>query len=367
MHIYDHLSTIERWKNCPMANYVCPVARYTKLETHTPRGKALILSLIADGIRKIDEDFIDRIYQCDLCRACEAIRRDDTSIPDLILAARRDIVDKNICPNYIVNLRNEVLVKSRLLNENWVNETINKVKSSSKKLILITYESIYAKQSYSALMSILSIAGIEVMKVNLGKFPAPASILNELGYYKDANVALDNIRRLINADRTKKLIFLVPYDLDLLLKMSIDTDLTLFESNVQHGFEFLAEIIESSNLNISRNLKEPAMYFDFCSPRHLDKFYEIPRQVLKSIPNLEIKEMAWNKRESGSCGGLALPYTFPNISKGIATMVVDEASKSGAKILITPCAHCVENLASVQNSKDGLKIVDLWELIVSAV
>ena len=51
MYVNDYLDTINKWKHCPMANYVCPVARYTKLETNTPRGLAFIYSLIVDNLK----------------------------------------------------------------------------------------------------------------------------------------------------------------------------------------------------------------------------------------------------------------------------------------------------------------------------
>lgn len=368
MHIYDHVNTIERWKNCPMANYICPVVKYTKLETNTPRGKAFILSLVANGIRKLDEDIINRIYQCGLCRACEAITRDDTSIPDLILAARRDIVDMNICPDYVISLRSEVLSKSKILNKSWLKETIGQIKSSSKKLIFITYDSPNIDQLRSALNYILDIVGIKVMHIDLGKFPAPASLLNELGYYKEANLVLDNLRCLINADKIKKLIFMVPYDLDFLLRMSINDDLASLKLNAQHSFEFLTEIITSdNNISISKGLNKLATYFDFCSPRYSDKFYKVPRKILGLIPNLKVREMIWTRKESGSCGGLALPYTFPDISYGIATKVLNEVYESNADILISPCPHCVDNLISAQGSGDNLRIIDLWELVSSVI
>jgi len=361
MHIDIYKDTIEKWKNCPMANYVCPVARATKVEANTPRGKAFILSLVKDELVKINENIvIDRIYQCGLCKACEAIGRDNTSIPELILAARKDIADMGSSPEYAVDLKEEIYSKSKLLDKRWVKETANQIKSSSKNIVLITYESKYSEKSYSALMSILDTIGIKVIKINLGKFPAPAALLNELGYYEDSKLALDNILHLIDIDKIEKFIFMTPYDLEL-FKNFISGDLEL--NKIQHSFEFLDGLIKSNSIKISKNLKEEVIYFDFCSPRNLDSFYEIPRRILSLIPDIKVKEMIWTKKESTSTGGLALPYTFPDIVQKINIRILDEVKRLDAKMLVVPCTHCIDNITSIRNSTRDLKIIDLWELI----
>ncbi|MCL5986448.1 MAG: (Fe-S)-binding protein [Actinobacteria bacterium] len=364
MHITDHSKTIEEWKNCPMANYVCPVAKYTKLETHTPRGKALMSSLIAYGLKKIDDEVVDRIYQCDLCRACEVKKLDNTSVPDLVLAARRDVVEMNLAPDYVVGLMPQVLSESNIFNEEWLKSIVSQVHSNSDNVVFaLTFDSIYAKRSYDALKHISSRAEINLVPFNLGKFPAPASLLNELGYYDDTELALGNLRQLIRACSPRRVVFMTPYDLDLLLKKSSRDELSLLRSSAVHGFTFLSEIIMTEKLSISGNISQPVVYFDFCCPRDSADLYEEPRRILSLIPDSDVREMIWNRKESGSCGGLALPFTFPDLSTGILDSVLSEALESKAKLLVSPCPHCVENLYSSRRTEDSLEIVSLFELI----
>jgi Fe-S oxidoreductase len=368
MHITDHSKTIEEWKNCPMANYVCPVAKYTKLETHTPRGKALMLSLIAYGLKKIDDEVIDRIYQCDLCRACEVKKLDDTSVPDLILAARRDVVEMNLAPDYVVGLMTQVLSQSDIFNEEWLKSIVSQVHSNSDNVVFVlTFDSTYAKRSYDALKHISSRVGINLVPFNLGKFPAPTSLLNELGYYDDAELALSNLRELIRACSPRRMVFMTPYDLDLLLKRSSRNELSLLHSNAIHGFTFLSEIIMTGKISISGNIGQPVVYFDFCCPRDSADLYEGPRRILSLIPDSDVREMIWTGKESSSCGGLALPYTFPDLSAGILDSVLSEALESKAKLLVSPCPHCVENLYSSRQTEDSLEIISLFELIKLAI
>lgn len=360
MQINNYLDTINKWKNCPMANYVCPVTKYSKLETNTPRGKAFILSLIVNGVETLNEVAVERIYQCDLCRACEAIRRDNSSIPDLILAARRDIVDLNMIPEKVQELKEDIINNTILMNSSQIEDKISELKSNKKKVLVVSYESESAKRSYLKIKHILEGQNIDCSELNTGKYPSPVSMLDELGFFELSRKALNNLAYLFQKIEIEKIVFLAPYDLEFLIRNEKDFK---GSGNLIHAFELLKEFIGSAKIKIKEQ-KEEMIYFDAGCYRDSVKFYDIPRDILKMVQGLNLKEMIWTGKESISCGGLTLPYIYPEIFNGIINVILEEIKNSGLNKIITPCPHCVDNFNANNDVKKSYKVLDLWDAAV---
>ena len=92
-----YIKTLEEWRNCPMANFICTVGIETKLETNMPRGRMLLLSLLHRGVRELDDYAVRRIYECCLCGLCTQCGF-GTDIPAAIAAGRADINEAVLCP-----------------------------------------------------------------------------------------------------------------------------------------------------------------------------------------------------------------------------------------------------------------------------
>jgi Fe-S oxidoreductase len=361
MHVNGYLDTINKWKHCPMANYVCPVARYTKLETNTPRGLAFIYSLIVDNLKDIDEVTIERIYQCSLCRACEAISRDDSSIPEFILAARRDIVEMNIAPEPVIKLKDDICKNNKLCDTDRVKDLTSNIKSTPETVVVFNYESESSKRIFSIIRKLLTEKNIDCAEINIGKYPAPAAMLGELGYQDLSNNALDNLGYILKNVKFRKMVFINPYELELFLKNQTNSDRL---QELVHSFEFLDEFIKDKVRRIDKR-KEKVIYIDSEGNRKSDKFYEIPRKLLVDLAGFDIKEMVWNKKESFSCGGLTLKYLYRDIFDGIIKIISDELKDYNLKKVVTPCPHCIDNLYTNPDLRDNYEIIDLWGALFS--
>ncbi len=363
MYVNDYLDTINKWKHCPMANYVCPVARYTKLETNTPRGLAFIYSLIVDNLKDIDEVTIERIYQCNLCRACEAISRDDSSIPEFILAARRDIVEMKMAPEPVIRLKDDICNNNKLCDMDRVKDLASNSKSTPETVVVLNYESESSKRIFSIIKKLLTENNIDCAEINIGKYPAPAAMLGELGYQDLSGTVLNNLTYIIDNVKFRKMVFITPYDLELLLK-SQTVDIDNMSQGLVHAFEFLEEFINEKVKRIDKK-KEKIIYIDSEGNRKSDKFYEIPRKLLIDVAGFDIKEMVWNKKESFSCGGLTLQYLYHDIFAGLIKIISDELKDYNLKKVVTPCPHCIDNLCTNPDLRDNYEVIDLWEALFS--
>jgi Fe-S oxidoreductase len=98
-------------------------------------------------------------------------------------------------------------------------------------------------------------------------------------------------------------------------------------------------------------------YHDPCIWARVAKKCAAPRELLQSIPGLELNEARPAGRETRCCGGGAMfQLTFPERSAEMARQRLDELPPSGA--LVTSCPFCRENLQA-----GGGRVLDLAELL----
>jgi len=91
--------------------------------------------------------------------------------------------------------------------------------------------------------------------------------------------------------------------------------------------------------------------------------YDIPRNIIKSIPGIELVEMERNREYAWCCGaGGGVQEAFNEYSQWIATERFEEIKHVKAELLITSCPGCKENLWA-QARANGVEIMDLAELV----
>lgn len=97
--------------------------------------------------------------------------------------------------------------------------------------------------------------------------------------------------------------------------------------------------------------------------------YEPPRDVLKSIPGLEIVEMKRIKEYAWCCGGGGgVPETNPEYAAWTAGKRIEEAELTGADSIVTACPGCERLFRdAAKNSGSNLKTYDIVELLDQAV
>jgi glycolate oxidase iron-sulfur subunit len=77
---------------CGFCIYWCPVYQEERVESSVARGKNIIIRGLLAGDIKYSKEYRDRINKCTLCMACTANCPANTNIPNVIVAARADIV-----------------------------------------------------------------------------------------------------------------------------------------------------------------------------------------------------------------------------------------------------------------------------------
>ena len=140
---------------------------------------------------------------------------------------------------------------------------------------------------------------------------------------------------------------------------------------VFHFSQYLAELIRQGRLKFTKELNKKVTYHDPCYLGRHNDVYDEPRQVLESIPGLELADMR-DYRENTLCCGGGGGRIWMETKKGerFSDLRIEQALDIGASILAVACPYCMVNFEdSVLTSDKGdiIEIRDIAELVQEAI
>ena len=137
---------------------------------------------------------------------------------------------------------------------------------------------------------------------------------------------------------------------------------------VVHYTQVLWVLLKQGKLRFTHEFNSTLTYHDPCYLGRYNGIYLEPRQLLRMIPKVNLKEMD-RSRERGFCcgggGGLMWIEEQPGTTK-INQMRVEEALKTRAETVVTACPYCLqmfEDGIEHKDKKDRLKVKDLAEIV----
>jgi len=172
------------------------------------------------------------------------------------------------------------------------------------------------------------------------------------------------------------------------------------EVEVLHTVEYLNRLIQEGKIKLTKKVPMKVTYHDPCHLGRLGEpwipwegvekkvlgqlilhdppkefrrgtngVYEVPRDILRSIPGLELVEMERIKEYAWCCGaGGGVKEAYPEFATWTARERIEEAESTGAEALVTACGWCERNFKdAIKEMKNGIKIYDVVELIRQAV
>jgi Fe-S oxidoreductase len=134
---------------------------------------------------------------------------------------------------------------------------------------------------------------------------------------------------------------------------------------VSHTSQVLESLILDGRLQ-PKGLSGSFMWHDPCDLGRHSNVFEPPRNVLRAIPGLELKELPLNRQHAICCGGGGglMMYDI-SLSERIAlSKVVEEISPLGLDGVVTGCPACILSLRSAAKEIGSeLPVYDLAELV----
>lgn len=186
--------------------------------------------------------------------------------------------------------------------------------------------------------------------------------------YSFFEVAIENIANMNQYD-FGKVVTHCPHCLHTIGKEYAKFDDGDFETI--HHTELLAELVKTGKLKPTKEVKEELTYHDPCYLGRHHGEYDAPREILNSIPGVELKEMIKNKDKSLCCGmgGGNMWYEVHEGSELVEGRLYHVGDTKVEK-LATSCSFCMINFNSGKSAKtktEELQIEDVASILKKSI
>lgn len=140
---------------------------------------------------------------------------------------------------------------------------------------------------------------------------------------------------------------------------------------VLHYVLLLLDLIKNGRITPKKRIEKRVAYHDPCYLGRHNHIYEQPREVLKSVPGLELVEMWRNREESLCCGGGGggIWNEIP-AQERFSLLRVQEAADAGADVIATACPYCTlmfEDALKTLGRDEEMKVMDIAEIVAESI
>jgi Fe-S oxidoreductase len=362
----------------------CPSGEKYCLESYYPSGKMLIARGVSNGVLDLsDEEIMDRVYACTGCLSCEQQCQvyHHQHIFEVVQALRAEAVTQgSLNPAYMLMIDgmkkdDNVFGKPKAERGDWAKELDIKDASQKKPDILyhagcmLSFDPELWEIPQSA-VSLFKAAG-EDAGIMGKEESCCGGRAYEIGYVGEFTKYAEHCIETFNSSGASKVVTSCSdgYSTfkNLYPKASIE-----MKFDVLHMAEWLDRIVKQGKLKFTKEVPMKVTYHDPCHlGRHLgdDAVYDPPRDVLKSIPGIELLEMERNRENAWCCGaGAGVSQANPELALWTANERLKEARATGAVTLVTSCPWCIRNFRdAAAKSGEDIEIYDIAEIAKKAL
>ncbi len=404
---------------CGFCTFSCPVYQEVKTEPSVARGKNMAIRGLLAGDLEYTKEYASRLNQCTLCMTCTANCPAKANIPNVIVAARADTVKArglkfpyNVIYGWLLPRRNlfgNVVRIASWFQGIFLPKTEGTIRHLSLFLSALGKGRNIPQIAPKFLRQIAPVvnkppANVET-KLRIGYFTGCMTdfVFPELGQHIINFLTRNGIEVVVPKEQgcCGAPVFLGAGDFDTGRKMA-DINVKAFEgldyiisdcatctSALKDYTKFLADTPERKEkyTNFGSRVKDiseflvdiaglPASAYKpspevkgkkitWHDPCHLNRHLGItkqPRQVIRSIPDIEYIEMPNADRCCGMAGAFSLYYY--DLSQKIADKKVESIKQTGADIVVSGCPGCeIQLMDSLTRHKMPVKVKHVMELL----
>ena len=139
----------------------------------------------------------------------------------------------------------------------------------------------------------------------------------------------------------------------------------------RHYTLVLRELIANGKLRFKEEVEATVTYHDPCYLGRYNRIFDEPREIIRSIPGVNLVEMTHHGADSLCCGGGGgRMWQDLNGEVKMGDVRIREAEATGAQIVVTACPLCrimLEDARKVAGLKEPFRVMDLNELVLQAL
>ncbi len=351
------------WKG---VNWVCPTYPYTEAyDTQYARGRVRMAQAMVEQDVEVDQSYLEHASQCSLCGSCAVHCPVDMPLFEIWHAWRKDLVEAgHVLPAHGRAAANVVEHHSVFGPRPGQKEVAPREKQKVEVLYFPGCQTNRKARSIGKATTEL-LARLGVNFAVLEEDACCGYPLYDVGQMEAAGKAAAYVQEKVAEYQPavilttcvgcyRALTHVYPHDLGVTLS-----------AEVKHVHEFLPSLLEGRLKTINRSIT----FHDPCiMGRHMG-VYDEPREVITSIPGVELVEMYSNREHALCCGGGGgVLGAFDEVAGQVAVERLRQAAAAGAAQVVTSCPTCVVNLKrAVKKAGVDLQVTDIIELLNEAV
>jgi Fe-S oxidoreductase len=343
---------------CPnMCRFACPVLKAEKSEALSPSGKTRVAHLLEMDKLDYSRDAVNVFYNDVDCDACKQWCPFGFSVGELSVGIKRDIARKGLAPKALLAVKEKILEYHTIYPERITSLDINQKKKKADLLYFAGCTTLNKRKEIAAATTkILETAGVNFTALQeewCCGYP-----LHALGFQKEFQTFADHNLKSIKETECKTIVCSCPSCADMLKKIYPPG-----KYEVKHAAQFFWELIKNNKLSL-KEVEGEFVFHDPCALSRKLEVYEEPRQILRSIPKITIKEAYFNKKNTQCCGrGGGLGIANPALSLRLAKDRVSQLKEISTSV-VTACPSCE---LALKEADETIEVLDLSEIILAAL
>jgi Fe-S oxidoreductase len=419
----NHVAEMERCSQCSYCKWIpldhikswrfangCPSIAYSNFQSYSARGRYAVARSLLNGWSDYSDRVLDIVYKCVTCGNCDVackVCRYNMEPLEMIHELRFKLVeDGQLLPQhmlYIDHLRKEdnMMLKPKQERGDWAKDLdVKRITSEPAEVVFhagcrFSYDEDLQQNARTA-VTLLKSAGVDIGILGADESCCAGRVYN-MGYQGEFTKFAENNLELWKTAGVKTIVTSCS-DCYHAFKRLYPPLGSGFE--VLHTVEYLERLIGQGKLKLNRKVPLKITYHDPCHlgrqgepyvpwqgkekkiksqiviydpprPRYNGAWgiYEPPRNVLRSIPGIELVEMERIREFSWCCGaGGGVKEAYPDFSSWTATERIEEAKSTGAEAIVSACGWCERNFLDAINSNgEKMKVFDVAELVRQAL
>jgi len=140
---------------------------------------------------------------------------------------------------------------------------------------------------------------------------------------------------------------------------------------VMHAIEFVLGLTEQKKISLKYPVAKKMAIHDPCYLGRVNHIYEPLREVSRSVPGIDLKELKRNRANAFCCGGGGgRMWLHENIGQNINNLRAQEIKESGIELVGTACPFCLtmlEDGISALEMEKPPRVMDIIEIVASSL
>lgn len=382
----EYAKQIHRCFNCGYCKFTgdysdfnCPSYVRFRLDTYSTAGRLWLIYAWLKGEVQWSEHLGEILYSCVTCKNCvqQCVMRFSDDIVDWIIAARSDLMEKEKgrIPPAVASFLEDIYrlgnpLKVREARGAWANG-VKRYQAGDEYLLYVGClgsHNEYGQEMARSIADILDKAGVSfgILGDEEGCCGNEVYALGEMTLFQ--TLAEKNIQKFKELG-IKRVITLSPHSYN-----SMKSLYPNFGANfeVQHYTEFLHDLMEKKGVKLLET-KAKVTYHDPCYLGRYNDIYDAPREILQSIPGIELVEMLRSRENSFCCGGGSGNFVMDLLrgsEESPSRIRAREAYDTGAEILAVACPSCMTMLTDAvkaEGLEEKLPVKDISQIVRQAM